>query len=172
MHDNMTVAFEVRSPFKRNGYRRSLVTIWHVDPERDGTDDSCDWFGRKRPLSTKERALWRAVWQIENVLDNSPHYPDSPEHQWYQTLKDATRDWRHRERHWWQHPRWHIHHWRVQVHLWGTFHRWAFVRCSKCGGRFRWNEGVVGSWDGKHIWHFDCDRLDKAVIETREADPV
>jgi hypothetical protein len=25
-----------------------LVTVWHRDPERDGGDDSCDWFGGKR----------------------------------------------------------------------------------------------------------------------------
>ena len=54
MHDPMTVAFEIRSPIKRKnkffpeGYRQSLVTIWHVDPEKDGTDDSCGWFMRSR----------------------------------------------------------------------------------------------------------------------------
>lgn len=50
MHDPMCVAFEIRSPFKdKNGYRPSIITIWHVDPETDGTDDSC---GYSRPKST------------------------------------------------------------------------------------------------------------------------
>src|SRR5438270_11469354 len=107
MHDPMTVAFEIRSPIKRKsnlwpkGYRKSLITIWHVDPETDGTDDSCDWFNRKRPLSTREKALSQAIYAIENVLDNEPHYPDSREHAWYQTLKDAAREWYKRERPWW-----------------------------------------------------------------------
>lgn len=54
MHDPMTVAHEIKSPFKRkskfwpDGYRETLVTIWHVDPEKDGSDDSCGWFKRPR----------------------------------------------------------------------------------------------------------------------------
>lgn len=43
MHDPMTVAWEIRLPFFwRESYRRpSILTIWHNDPETDGTDDSC-----------------------------------------------------------------------------------------------------------------------------------
>lgn len=62
MHDPMTVAFEIRSPFRdkspgtlalfKKGYRRTLITIWHVDPERDGTDDSCGW---SRPRLSKDQ---------------------------------------------------------------------------------------------------------------------
>jgi len=73
MHDPMVVAHEIRYPwrkysrseieerakargvmtdhpsldFERN-YRDSFVTIWHNDPETDGTDDSCGWFMRAR----------------------------------------------------------------------------------------------------------------------------
>lgn len=57
MHDPSTVAFELRYPWRayrhpRNefekGYRNSWCTIWHVDPCKDGTDDSCGWFQRAR----------------------------------------------------------------------------------------------------------------------------
>lgn len=53
MHDPMTVAFEIKLPFGgyRSGnhvYRPPLITIWHVDPETDGTDDSAGWFMRAR----------------------------------------------------------------------------------------------------------------------------
>ena len=55
MHDPMTVAFDIKSPFRKrpskmwpNGYRNTIATIWHVDPELDGTDDSCGWFKRAR----------------------------------------------------------------------------------------------------------------------------
>src|SRR5208337_5303395 len=53
MHDPMTQAFEIRYPWKKYGksgrndfernYREPFITIWHVDPEKDGTDDSCGW---------------------------------------------------------------------------------------------------------------------------------
>jgi len=57
MRDPMTVAFEIRSPFpvKRKSltldgyvYHPPILTIWHCDPEKDGTDDSCGWFIRVR----------------------------------------------------------------------------------------------------------------------------
>ena len=51
MHDPMSVAFEIRlgSEYKKNGnYRTPFITIWHNDPEKDGTDDSCGRFIRTR----------------------------------------------------------------------------------------------------------------------------
>lgn len=49
MHDPMTVAFEIRRIPWRDAfldkamkkYNEAVITIWHVDPESDGTDDSC-----------------------------------------------------------------------------------------------------------------------------------
>jgi len=38
MHDPCTVAHDIRG----------LLTVWHVDPEADHTDDSCGWFMRAR----------------------------------------------------------------------------------------------------------------------------
>ena len=63
------------------------------------------------------------------------------------------------EQHWWQHPRWHIHHWRIQVHCLQLLWRWLFLHCAKCEGRFRYNETVIGSWSGKQIWHERCDKV-------------
>lgn len=55
MHDPMVKAFNIKSPFRDKpckffpkGYRNDLITIWHVDPCKDGTDDSCGWFMRSR----------------------------------------------------------------------------------------------------------------------------
>lgn len=64
MHDPKTVAFEIRYPWPKYPravrkaqpdsfaarYRESFITVWHVDPELDGTDDSCGWFIRSRHL--------------------------------------------------------------------------------------------------------------------------
>lgn len=58
---------------------------------------------------------------------------------------------------WYRHPRWHVRHWRVQIHIWQQFHRWAFERCGKCGGRFHWGEVPCGDWNGTRIWHMRCD---------------
>lgn len=69
MYDPMTVAFEIRVPWpwprsswkskgkdgverKRKGSRPSIMTIWHVDPEKDGSDDSCGW---SRPKLTRDQ---------------------------------------------------------------------------------------------------------------------
>jgi hypothetical protein len=48
MHSPSAVAFEIKNPFSRSKYPDSLITIWHNDPESDGTDDSCGWFIRSR----------------------------------------------------------------------------------------------------------------------------
>ena len=75
MHDPMTVAFEIKSPFKSapskfwpKGYRNTLVTIWHVDPERGGdhgnrSDDSCGWF--RPPTTPEEREKFQRIGEQE-----------------------------------------------------------------------------------------------------------
>ena len=46
MHDPMTVAFDIKYPWWRKsslfpkGYHSSFITIWHVDPDIRGDDDS------------------------------------------------------------------------------------------------------------------------------------
>lgn len=83
MHDPMTVAFEIKYPWKTQGYRASLITIWHVDPERDGTDDSCGWFMRSRHGDQKvlERIIRRYETEWDSVFDpndRSDDYDDEP----------------------------------------------------------------------------------------------
>lgn len=51
MHDPLTVAFEIylgKKKKKDGNYRSPFITIWHKDPCKDGTDDSCGWFMRAR----------------------------------------------------------------------------------------------------------------------------
>ena len=55
MHDPMTQAFEIRQFWRRAnqwGYKPAFITIWHVDPEKDGSDDSCGW---SRPRLSKDQ---------------------------------------------------------------------------------------------------------------------
>lgn len=61
MHDPKTVAHEIRI---KSWY---LLTIWHVDPESDRTDDSCGW---SRPwLTDKEEKI------ISDVVDWEKDFP-------------------------------------------------------------------------------------------------
>jgi len=62
MHDPTTVAFEIHYPWhkrfwqteaqytsdKQRKYNDPFITIWHNDPETDGSDDSCGWFMRSK----------------------------------------------------------------------------------------------------------------------------
>ncbi len=165
MHDPMTVAFSFLG-----------ITIWHVDPNVRGNDDSCDWWGRHRPLSLREDALLEHVQNLESTLDNRPHYDETHptrEHREFQELKNAVRIWRERSR--WRLPvRWHVWHWRIQVDALLNFKRWAFSRCCKCGKGFSWGYSPCSnSWNGPgprwfrsetNTYHSDCDDSRKSGV--------
>ena len=258
MHDPMTLAFEIKSPIKHKtkfspkGYRNTLVSIWHVDPDLKGDDDSCGWFKRSRhgDKEVLERIVKRyefdwdrsytsesgqkynsglfddtpfamPVYSVQGVVLNlfflaaMEHFDEGKERWGYSRRKatkfcqknlfeillfaenpiDSMHDtimhkfgYDHRpnereerihsmaeciygwilreERPWWRHPRWHMHHWKVQVAFVLNFKRWAFSRCQKCGKGFKWNYCPVSTcWDGtgplwfrseKYIEHSDC----------------
>lgn len=90
------------------------------------------------------------------------------------------RCYRRYHRPWWRHPRWHVHHWRLQIHPWQTLRRWLLTRCSKCGKRFAWGESpVTGCWDAprlrwfkgeEHLYHSDCSHNGGPVEMDRAAE--
>lgn len=148
MFDPMTVAFEIKF---------LGVTIWHKDPCKDGTDNSCDWHGWKRKLNKKEKAITEKIYHLETILDNRPFFPDHSAHLRFQELKETIYDWKKRSK--FRLPvRWHIWHWRIQVRAWQKFYRWAFESCAICKKGFAWGESVIGNWDGDRIWHHSCER--------------
>jgi hypothetical protein len=63
MHDPMTVAFNIKFPWyhttklRKSTYRywEDFITVWHVDPERGGSDDSCGWCAP--PLTNTDRKV-------------------------------------------------------------------------------------------------------------------
>lgn len=230
MHDPMTVAFEIKYPWRDKpskfwpkGYRHTFITIWHVDPELDGTDDSCGWsrprlskdqkariesisgdearepwyqrhYGKTidspteaetlirqafllvgrvfskqhiceppiKPVTFEEAAAWAAdmlcspVDNLRGSLSFIPGYHSNSE-------KDQERDRQYtasrffyciasyilkKRRRWYQHPRWHIWHWKLQIHPLQDFKRWAFTRCASCGKRFKWGQsGWTNQWN-------------------------
>jgi hypothetical protein len=177
MHDPMTQAFEIRQFWRRPnqwGFKPPLVTIWHVDPERDGSDDSCDWWGRR--LTEREEEFAASL--IDNETGNlrymfSTFIPvpcgigHTDREQCYgnncklgefvenmdrdemkSKIRSIVRCYK-REFRWWRYPvRWHFWHWKIQIHPLQNFKRWAFSRCSKCGRGFAWGYSpVTNSWD-------------------------
>lgn len=94
MYDPMTVAFEIRYPWRayrgkklsgikgasefERTYRRTFITIWHVDPERRGSDDSCGWFSP--PFNKVQR-------EIVTILAQ-----DEAREPWFQSLPAKSND--------------------------------------------------------------------------------
>lgn len=232
MYDPMTVAHEIKSPFKnKGGYADSIVTIWHVDPESDGTDDSCGWFLRLRHADKKKfekivtdfefefkNNYWftadgsprfstsaivlemysRAIWNVlpekkrgngrrkfmRKYLYDIIHFAENPT----DSLNDyITNEYRYRLiehdrkqvepreerirnlasiiycdilrklRPWYKHPKWHIHHWKIQFRPLQRLKRRYWDKCYKCGKR-GFKGAAMGSWDGHKMWHQECEK--------------
>lgn len=66
------------------GYRHDLVSVWHVDPERDGSDDSCGYSFVRLTNAQRER-LWNAAWSE----GQNPHYLRCKAKTWEGSLIDA-----------------------------------------------------------------------------------
>lgn len=220
------------------GYRDTFITIWHVDPETDGSDNSCG-FGYVKITKKQREILRNASW----AEGRNPHYLCCNEKEWDGTLADAesltrglfllvarvlrlpmtfdqaakyasehlhirdvqkagstfcfvvgyhtngkTDKAEDREEHfqgilasvariiltdrrpWYKHPKWHFWHWKIQCHPIQNFKRWAFSRCCKCGGRFKWGGSCVSNqWDGtgpmwfqseQHLMHEKCSMVE------------
>ena len=226
MHDPQTLAFDIYlgKKQKKNGqYRDSFITIWHKDPEVDGTDDSCGWFIRPRHANrevlseikkefdynfknnywfdkvglqvfstpgTMMQMYLHAAWIhfkhnrrktdafmrkycadiimfAENPHDcggdsiTGKHFistctPLTSPHRFEEMAGMIYSDILRKERRWYQHPKWHIHHWRIQFHPFQQLKRRYWDKCCVCGKR-GFKSSAIGSWGGKRIWHQECD---------------
>lgn len=235
MHSPETLAHEINIPwFKEKKIR--LISIWHVDPEKDGTDDSCGWFIRARHCDQQtidkivkaidfeftrvcegpefgERKYFLGYFFPDGTPNFSTHsivlnmfykaihihynYDWEKANKWMQkhlweimnfaenpvdSLRDTIQGvfriqcgepWRRdealrnyvttiyswimrKERPWYKHPRWHIHHWSIQIHPLQNIKRRFWDKCCVCGKRgFK---GVAFSdWHGTKRWHQHCD---------------
>jgi hypothetical protein len=117
MFDPMTVAFDL-----------GWLVIWHKDPCRDGTDDSCDWPGWRRRLKPRQQELLAAISDMCHTLGNYPYYTDPKIDPVRERLERASHEWTRRTR-WRLHPRWHVWHWRIQVVPLQNLKRWLWGRC-------------------------------------------
>lgn len=227
MHDPCTVAFEIKYPWVHrrttwadgsvHAYHDPFITIWHVDPERRGDDDSCGWFNRKddksNAICTEARKIGEAEWKFmcgEFGYEMTPFemvYTAWRVIAWRQfkrlhigvreldciiSLSTSPSDnlrWRADEaresekamgglfyrvaaaylrlhRPWWDHPRWHVWHWRIQCHPLQDLKRFLFSRCAGCGKRFTWGYAPISTqWGGdgprwfrgeRSVYHDTC----------------
>lgn len=134
----MTIIAKIPNPFGRRigskWYNRSpLITIWHVDPQKDGTDDSCDWFGTKK---TKNNGWYPA--SINEYNKMSSDVKQAIDFIWYK--------WHHKlGRPWYKHPKYHFWHWDIQIEPINKIRRWikffdlemreqfSYIEAIKCG---------------------------------------
>lgn len=236
MHDPKTVAHEIHGPrgllhkWRRDradrydhndprfSYLSPLITIWHNDPETDGSDDSCGYTFPRVPADIKAKAekiavdewkymfgqyaykyqqpsayevvyaLWDMIaWRIFKrraftlrEMQEIASLACNPADNLRSVVFDATRSEENARRlgylvmrcylrvnrKWYQHPKWHIHHWSIQIHFTQKFKRWAFSRCAECGKGFRWGGSPVStSWNNngpqwfrgeQNVYHGEC----------------
>ena len=73
-----------RSQMWPEGYRESWFTIWHVDPELDGCDNSCG-FGYVHLTRKQVEILRNAAWHE----GQNPHFLCCPAKEWSGTITEA-----------------------------------------------------------------------------------
>lgn len=73
-----------RDAFWDEGYRETFITIWHVDPERDGSDDSCGYSYIRLSKRQKNR-LKNAAWHE----GQNPHFLCCTAKEWDGTISEA-----------------------------------------------------------------------------------
>ena len=61
-----------------------------------------------------------------------------------------------KDRKWYQHPKWHIHHLSIQFHPFQKLKRRYWDKCSICGKR-GFKSSACGNFYGNRIWHQECD---------------
>ncbi len=122
-----------------------------------------------RDLSLKElTAIYDlATCPIDNMIFTHSRIKDAESfQQFFFCIYGAFRRF---HRPWYRHPRWHVHHWRLQIHAWQTFRRWAFSRCAGCGQRFTWGYSPTGfCWDKPRPKWF-CSEVDAYHSECANA---
>jgi hypothetical protein len=202
MHDPSTQAFCLVSPFKQrcgnSHYRSPLVTIWHRDPETDGSDDSCGYTYARLTEAEREkvrrvaadltddkyeRLFWSTpdghfcaehpylemilagfeavAWRVFRKRIEPRHYPRIISaavypHDNLRSLLNGpmrkndverfffiiARNFKTYDRRWYQRPRWHFWHWRIQFHVLSGQQVGTLRHALMIPGSHRWNGWV------------------------------
>lgn len=214
MHDPMSVAFTVCTrpwhwPFggiskhgcprrdlsirladkRRRGCSGDFVTVWHVDPERRGNDDSCIIDERKRRpdvvgIGWRWRfhivhLAWLRLVVVAVVGDGGfrasffgSRRKERPE--FAAEVRRSAPGWGTPGMFLSAAIPYPIVGWSITVWPWRSLRRWLLTRCERCGKGFGWNYAPVShSWDGpktrflrgeRGLYHHDCTARDKQDV--------
>lgn len=154
MHDPMVVAFDICRPWPRRSDYGKSSPRW-------------SFRGRFWQLAGR-RYYWPGLVTIWHVEPGGHDAGEVCKH--YRRTRGADGEWTTTYLRGW---RWHVHHWRIQVHPLQNFRRWALTRCTWCHGRSRRGDHVdVGrQWDGPRgkwwqgepgLYHHDCSSVEFA----------
>lgn len=95
---------------------------------------------------------WVPGYHTNNKNDSAKYREDH----FYGVMFGVARQILAERRPWFRHPKWHIHHWRIQVHCLQKLRRWLFERCAGCGKGYSWGYCPTSNWGGKPTWHSEC----------------
>lgn len=160
MHDPQVVAFEIVRPWPRHSSMRSGKAEeprWSFRyPHAKGWWDVRPRMVRRFWTLAGREFYWPAlvtVWHCE------PGGHDAL------TVCEHASRWR-----------WHVHHWRIQVHMVQRIRRALLTRCEECGRKgspnhsFQWDSERTPLWKGeKGLYHRECSEL-RTMRFARETD--
>jgi len=131
----------------------SLLTIYHVDPNRRSLPDPCGW-DLAWPTQKESVAIYELVYESTPSL--SEFFTGLPTDDVFDRAVRVFRVFKTVTRPWWRHPRWHIHHWRVHS---GILTRLLDLllgksRCTICDGSTGVFSDLVRVQDG--VAHLEC----------------
>lgn len=183
---------------KRSNYEyTSIFQKQHVTAKGEGyasvcyhpetTYDAIYWIWRAiRHEHLKGKWWYRTMWRYSSrpsareleYIQNLASNPVDNLQRTCREVQDADSFWhlyrcvlnayRRNARPWYRHPRWHVRHWRLQIHPLQKLKRRLFHRCAGCGKHFGWNESPVGTWDGTRLWHSRCSQSGPVSAATYE----
>lgn len=183
MHDPLVVAFQVRRPWPRRekyGATKPGQPRWCIRYRHDTCHDDCTHGDRSvfpwwRPSSY--RAFWTLAGQgwywppIVTIWHVEPGGHDSGEVcKHWRRVRNLDGTWGSSYSHGWK---WHVHHWRIQMHPAQALRRWALTRCEWCRGRsikgdqvnvsHQWDRESGPWWRGERgLYHHDCSSIASA----------
>lgn len=151
MHDPLVVAHEIHRPWpKRTAYGQHPGVRWRFH--------GSFW------VLAGNQIYWPP---LVTIWHREPGGRDSGEVcKHYTRHQDRDGKWQYRFHGRWK---WHVHHWRFQVHPVQHLHRWLFERCTECGHRYPYGYAPVShQWDEprgrwwrvtRRAYHHECSSL-------------